>query len=113
MSETHGRKLASIRTISEISPIENADSLELAKMHGLGWQVVVKKDEFHVGDRVVYFEIDSTIPFEKFLPKMEFLKDRCGRRFFNGRSPETSTVLVEVARIKTIKLRGQISSRLS
>lgn len=112
MSETHGRKLASIRTISEISSIENADNLEIAKMHGLGWQVVVKKNEFHVGDRAVYFEIDSTIPFEKLLPEMEFLKDRCGRRFFNGKSPETSTVLVEVARIKTIKLRGQISQGL-
>lgn len=112
MNETHGRKLASIRTISEICPIENADRLELAKMQGLGWQVVVKKNEFHVGDRVLYLEIDSTIPYEKLLPDMEFLKDSCGRRFYNGSSPETSSILIEVVRIKTIKLRGQISQGL-
>jgi hypothetical protein len=35
------RKLATIQRISELLPIEGADKIEIAKMHGLGWQVVV------------------------------------------------------------------------
>jgi hypothetical protein len=34
------RKLATIRTIAEIRPIENADAIELAIVDG--WQAVVK-----------------------------------------------------------------------
>jgi hypothetical protein len=57
----------------------------------LGWKCVVsKKDNFQVGDMVVYFEIDSIVP-EK--PEFEFLRSR---KF----------------RIKTIKLKQQISQGL-
>ena len=38
------RKLASVRKISEIRPIPNADSIEVALVDG--WEVVVKKGEF-------------------------------------------------------------------
>ena len=41
------RKLASIQTIKEIHPIENADAIELATV--LGWKVVIKKNEFKEG----------------------------------------------------------------
>lgn len=83
------RKLASIQRIKEIRPIENADNIEVATV--LGWECVVKKsDNFKVGDLVVYIEIDSIVP-EK--PEFEFLRER---KF----------------RVKTIKLKGQISQGL-
>lgn len=46
------RKLATIRTIADIKPIEGADSIECAIVDG--WTVVVKKGEFKVGETAVY-----------------------------------------------------------
>jgi RNA ligase (TIGR02306 family) len=80
------RKLASIQEITAIHPIANADAIEVVKI--LGWYVVVKKeDNFKVGDKVVYIEIDSVLP-EK--PEFEFLRK-------------------DKFRIRTVKMRGQIS----
>ncbi len=79
------RKLASIQKILAIDPIEGANAIEKATV--LGWQLVVKKGEFNFGDLVVYCEIDSIVPDK---PEFEFLKPRG-------------------MRIKTIRLRGQIS----
>ena len=64
------RKLASIKRISKLEPIEGADKIELA--HVGGWKVVVAKDVGHKeGDLVVYCEIDSFLPIE---PEFEFLR---------------------------------------
>lgn len=63
------RKLASVKKISNISPIEGRDRIVLATVDG--WSVIVKKDEFRVGDLCVYVEIDSVMP-EK--PEFEFLR---------------------------------------
>lgn len=79
------RKLASIQKILKLTPIPNADLIQTATV--LGWEVVVKKGEFNVGDLVVYMEIDSLLPNK---PEFEFLKS-------NG------------MRIRTIRLKGQIS----
>ena len=46
--------------IEEILPIEGADNIALARV--LGWHVIVKKTEFAVGDKAIYFEIDSKVP---------------------------------------------------
>jgi RNA ligase (TIGR02306 family) len=54
------RKLASIQTISELRPIEDANKIELAIIGG--WQAVVKKNQFQVGQLVTYIEIDSWVP---------------------------------------------------
>jgi len=54
------RKLGSIKKILDIVPIENADAIELAILDG--WQVVIKKGQFAIGDDAVYFEIDSVFP---------------------------------------------------
>ena len=54
------RKLATKRTVTELKPIEGADRIELAMIDG--WQIVVKKDDFKVGDSCIYFEIDSKVP---------------------------------------------------
>lgn len=88
------RKLASIRRISEILPIEGADAIELAKVDG--WQVVVKKGEFNPSDLCVYLEIDSWVP-ETVAP---FL--------FKGREYQG----VKGERLRTIKLRGALSQGL-
>jgi len=65
------RKLASIQKIKSLSSIEGADAIEKATV--LGWQLVVKKGEFQVGDLAVYCEIDSLLPDR---PEFEFLKPR-------------------------------------
>jgi RNA ligase (TIGR02306 family) len=54
------RKLASVQRVRAIEPIPGADNIELAKING--WQCVVKKGEFQVGDLGVYLEIDSVPP---------------------------------------------------
>ncbi len=64
------RKLAAIRKVDEIRPIEGADAIELAVFGG--WQVVVRKaQEIRPGMAVVYCEIDSVFPEEK---RYEFLR---------------------------------------
>ena len=54
------RKLASVQRIKDLQPIPGADKIEVATV--LGWQVVVKKGDFSVGDLVYFFEIDSWVP---------------------------------------------------
>ena len=79
------RKLATIQRIKALEPIPNADAIQKATV--LGWQLVTKKGEFNVGDWCVYCEIDSLLPDK---PEFEFLKPRG-------------------MRIRTVRLRGQIS----
>jgi RNA ligase len=90
MNETNDiRKLAHIEKIEWIRPIEGADKIETAGI--LGWEcVIAKKDNFKVGDKIIYCEVDCIMP-EK--PEFEFLRER---KF----------------RIKTIKLKKQISQGL-
>lgn len=99
------RKLATYVTIDKLSPIEGADRLEVAKMKGKEWQVVVAKNEFLPGDSAVYFEIDSYLPVGE---RYAFLKDRCLRKFVS----KSGSVLKEGIRIKTVKLRGVVSQGL-
>lgn len=91
------RKLASIRRIADIQPIEGADAIEVATVDG--WKVVVKKGEFAVGDLAVYLEIDSWVPHEL----APFLSKGQEPREYNG---------VKGERLRTIKLRGQVSQGL-
>jgi RNA ligase (TIGR02306 family) len=92
------RKLASVRTIKNKEPIEGADRIEL--VHVDGWKCVSKKDEFEIGDKCIYFEIDSFLPIED---QFEFLRKSCYKN---------NSVVGEGFRIKTIRLRGQISQGL-
>lgn len=54
------RELAYIVEIKDLCPIDGADNIVLT--HIGGWPVIVKKTEFTVGDKAVYFEIDSKVP---------------------------------------------------
>ena len=71
--------------IDGIEPIEGADKIALAKVKN--WNVVIKKEDFSVGDLAIYIPIDSIVPD---VPTFEFLKDRHFR-------------------IKTIRLKGVYS----
>ncbi len=96
------RKLASIQTVNAVEPIPNADAIEKARV--LGWWVVVKKGEYRPGDRVVYCEIDSLLPERT---EFEFLRAGCFKPAQLG--PAGEVVLPAGFRIKTVKLRGQVS----
>ena len=50
-------KLVTIRKVHSIEPIEGADNIEIAYIDG--WQCIVKKKEFKIGDYGIYFEIDG------------------------------------------------------
>lgn len=54
------RALAYIVEVDEIRPIEGYDRVEHARTRG--WWCVVKLGEMQVGDKAVYFEIDSKVP---------------------------------------------------
>lgn len=83
------RKLARIEKIVDIQPIENADKIVVATI--LGWKCVVNKEENHkIDDFCCYIEVDSV------LPKIEQFEFLSSRKY----------------RIKTIKLRNQISQGL-
>lgn len=91
-----GRKLASIQIVNAVEPIEGADAIE--KIRVQGWWVVVGVGQYKVGDRVVYCEIDSLLPERE---EFEFLRGRC----FREATPDRPAGF----RIKTVRLRGQIS----
>lgn len=80
--------LASIQKIIDIQPIEGADKIVTATV--LGWQVVVKKDEFKIGDLCCYIQIDTVVPETE---QFDFMRER-------------------KYRVRTIKLRKQISQGL-
>ena len=57
------RQLAYVVIIDGIEPIPNYDRVETAIVGG--WHVIVRKDQFKVGDPAIYFEIDSKVPSDK------------------------------------------------
>lgn len=91
------RKLASIQKIDNLSPIDGADLIEVATVKG--WKLVVKKGEYSVGENAIYCEIDSYLPIRE---EFEFLRKSSYKKMGDQ----------EGFRLKTIKLRGQISQGL-
>lgn len=89
------RKLASVQTIKTIKPIEGADRIETVQV--LNWDCVARKGEYTVGDKVIYFEIDSLLPD---IPAFEFLKGSSWSQKLNK------------YKISTHKFRNQISQGL-
>ena len=92
------RVMARIVRVDAINEIPGADQIEVASIGG--WKVVVKKGEFQVNQLAVYCEIDSFIPhtIAPFLTK-------------EGQFPKVYNN-VEGQRLRTVKLRGQISQGL-
>lgn len=100
--EEQCRPLAYVVNIDNIVPIEGADRIELAIIGG--WQVVVKKGDFEVGKKAVYFEIDSFLPIRE---AFEFLRKSS---FKTMTLNDGSTI--DGFRLRTIKLRGELSQGL-
>lgn len=93
------RKLATIRRITEINPIEGADLIEAISIGG--WTVVAQKAMgYKVNDLVVYLEIDSFVP-TKVAP---FLTQE-------GKEPK-EYLGIKGERLRTKKLKGVVSQGL-
>lgn len=95
MADIGERKLATIRVIDALQPIEGADLIEKAVVGG--WNIVVKKNEFSVGDLCCYVEIDSFLGDGN--PAWQFLVDK-QPKMFNGKKGH---------KLRSMKMRGVIS----
>ena len=91
------RKLASIQTVTDVKSIPGADFIVAYKVQG--WWVIGKKDEFTVGEPVVYFQVDSWIPTNL----ASFLSKGKEPREYNG---------VKGEKLRTMKMKGQLSQGL-
>jgi len=77
--------------INDILPHENADLLEIAIVKG--WECIVKKDQFKIGDKVVYIPPDTILP--------QSLIDRLGvGNYLVGKNHD---------RVSCTRLRGEMS----
>lgn len=92
------RKLAAVETILDIQPIPDANDIEVATVRG--WQVVVKKNEFIIGQKCIFFEVDSFIPND--LAPFLTQKDRFPKEYMG----------IKGERLRTCKFRGQLSQGL-
>jgi len=86
-------KLATYETITEILPIEGADRIELARVQG--WQSVIRKGDYKVGDGVIFVPIDTVLP-----PAV------WNEHLWDKKDP------TKPIRVKTVKLRGAVSQGL-
>jgi len=91
------RKMAVIKRIDEIKAIPDADKICVYRLDG--WWVVDLVEKYSVGDLVIYCEIDSWIPHSV----APFLSKAHAPRVFEGIPGE---------RLRTVKLRGQVSQGL-
>lgn len=86
------RKLATVRTIKSVEPISNAESIVKLTFENMGWVCVTNKDTNpKVGDKRVYFEVDSVLP----------------------KAPIFDFMAASNYVVKTMKFRGQVSQGLS
>ncbi len=83
--ETGLRELCYVVNIDAIEPIIGSDNCEAAVVGG--WKIMVRKNTFKVGDKAVYFEIDSKLPETKeyeFLAKKHY-KVKTQKYTFGGK----------------------------
>lgn len=82
-----------LERIGRTEPIPGADRIEVAVLEGMDFQFVVPRGRYRPGDTVLYFPVDSLLP-----PALIERLGLSGR--LAGRDQD---------RVKTIRLRGQIS----
>ncbi len=85
-----------IEEISEVRNHTNADRLSVATLKGLGFQFIIGKDTWQVGQKCLYFPLDSVLP----------------DHLLKALNVEGKLAGAKKNRIKTIKLRGEISQGL-
>lgn len=78
-------------SILNVQPHNNAERLEVATVYG--FQVIVSKGRYKVGDKAIYIPIDSILP------------EKLEKKIF----PEDSKVKLNNSRVRQIKLRGLAS----
>ena len=82
-----------VEKIKEVLSIEGADRIEIARLDGMDYQFVIGKGQFKSGESVLYIPVDSVVP-DDVLAKLGLEGKLAGSKR---------------NRVKTIKLRGQIS----
>lgn len=87
--------IVNVCEVKEVKPHSNADRLELALVKG--WQTVIGKGQYKVGDVVVFIPPDTVVPEE--------LADELNIRNYLGGKNKT--------RVKTVRLRGEMSFGLT
>lgn len=95
------RNLATVTSIAAIEVIPDADNIVAVRFTSNYWACIAAKGEFKVGDKAVYFEVDSFLP--RHVAYDAFLEKR-GVKVMDGR---------EGYRLKTVRLRGQVSQGLA
>lgn len=80
--------------VLEVKPCPNSDRLDIIKIYD--WQVVTGRGNFSVGDSVIYVPVESILP-----------QDLENRIF------KDSKIKLNKHRVRSIKLRGQISQGLA
>lgn len=63
LNSNQERELAYVVIVDGIEPIPGYDRVEHALIGG--WRVIVQKNQFHVGEPAIYFEIDSRVPADR------------------------------------------------
>lgn len=86
----------SLERLAKVRAHPNADRLEIAEVEGMSFQFVVLKGKHSVGDQVLYFPVDALLPAQ--VLRALGLEGKLAGRDNN--------------RVKTIKLRGEISQGL-
>lgn len=91
-----------VEQLAKIEPHNNADRLEMATLAGRDYAFVVGKGQFTAGESVIYFPIDSLLPMS--------IVDALGLtgKLAHGAIPDDDSLRVQ-NRVKTVKLRGNIS----
>jgi RNA ligase (TIGR02306 family) len=88
------RKLATIRKITSIEDIPNADFIQLCRVDG--WQSVIKKGDFQVGDIIIFVEIDSVLKPEEW------------NKFLWDKKEPTKDIRIKTCRLKNTLSQGVV-----
>lgn len=102
--------------VEKVWPHPNADRLEIAKLRGLSFQFIVGKGLWKEGDECLYFPVDSLFPDDLLLQMGVGTIERRDRESPCEDTGMTEDIWVEGKlsgpnknRLKTIRLRGEIS----
>ncbi len=105
---TDGRKLATVRVISELLPIEGADRIELAVIDG--WRCIVPKASgFIKGQKCIFIESDALVPLSN--PDFAFLGESKRGKINEFVNPLTGW-MDKYYRVKPVRLKGVVSEGL-
>ena len=99
------RKLATVATVLDLTPITWADQIEHAQIRG--WKVIVKKGELKVGDHCIYIEIGSICPdgiSEDLKDEMRVLTKKMSKQ---PKSPEKEIIQERMSEISSTNTRPE------